>query len=377
MDIRATVFGSTLRVAGIVVVALVVLVLAGYLLGVLGVPSVTAVENRFGGVNESNTVVETDLVVDNPNPVGVRLGGTTVDYTVNMNDVALATGEKSGIALGTGETTLPFTTSVRNERIPDWWVSHVGGDEREHTEVTVDATVRSSLLGGRSVEIAQQESIDTDIIGQFRSNESRPVNASSPLVSDPVLVVRRTGAQWGTVTDAETPIRMWMDVYNPKPVPYVVTEIGYNITMNGVAVGNGTTDESYVIPGESEERVRMRTVVDNDRLDEWWVTHLRRNQVTDLRIDFFARVELPSGQVVRVPLDALTYERTIETDIFGNKNESSAPTAGSGGGDATTSPENPTTGDGLLGDTTDGGIVPTAGETTNTTDDGLLSVRDG
>lgn len=41
--------------------------------------------------------------------------------------------------------------------------------------------------------------------------------------------------------------------------------------------------------------------------------------MTELRIDFSARVELPAGNEIRIPLDAPTYERTIETDVFGNK----------------------------------------------------------
>lgn len=52
------------------------LVVLGVLVGVavavefLGGPAVEGVGNRFGGVNETTTVVETDVLVSNPNPVG-------------------------------------------------------------------------------------------------------------------------------------------------------------------------------------------------------------------------------------------------------------------------------------------------------------------
>jgi hypothetical protein len=42
------------------------------------------------------------------------------------------------------------------------------------------------------------------------------------------------------------------------------------------------------------------------------------NQVTGLKINFYARVELPTGDTVHVPLRQLTYEKRIETHIFEN-----------------------------------------------------------
>jgi LEA14-like dessication related protein len=264
--------------------------------------------------------------------------------------------------------------------------------------VAIDATVTSSLLG-RSFGVPFEKDISTDVIGQFNSTETRPVNADQPVVSDPVLYVNETSANWGSVSAAETPIDIRFQTYNPKAVPYAVTEIGYDITMNDVQVGNGASERTYTIPPQSTETIETTTAIENPALDEWWVSHLERNQVTDLRIDFYARIELPGGGTVRVPLDALTYEKEIETDIFGTKPE----TAGGDSGAATPTPTaTPTASggdgdDGLFGDetpastdsTADGSalpddetptVVPTetptpAGESTPTqtpTDDGLL-----
>lgn len=109
-----------------------------------------------------------------------------------------------------------------------------------------------------------------------------------------------------------------MRVYNPKSLPYTVSEIGYEMTMNGIAVGNGTTKRPYTIPAKSEKTVEMRTVIRNQQLNDWWVSHLENDQVTDQKITFYANIELPSGDTVRVPLRQLTYEKRIETQIFEN-----------------------------------------------------------
>lgn len=346
-------FGTKVRVVGVVLLVLAASVGGAYTLGVIGAPTVTGVDNEFGSVSENETVVHTDLVLENPNPVGADLNGLTVDYAVSMNGVRMASGGKEGVSVGSGTSRLPFETTMRNDRIPAWWVTHVRNGET--SEVVVDAEVRSSLLD-RSVAIPQERTVETDIIGEFRSTEDRPVEADHPLVSDPVLIVRETDAQWGNVTDETTPIDTQFVVYNPKTTPYAVTEVGYEITMNGVRVGNGSTDREYVVPGKSRRTVRAETAIDNDRLDEWWVTHLRNDQTTDLRIDFYAKVRISEGTTVRVPMDELTYETTIETDMFGNKNAS---------GDATASGEN--------GTETSGAATPTPTEDPESADGGSES----
>jgi len=357
VSIKSTFFGSTLRILGTVVVALIVLVGGGFLLGVFGVPSVTGVQNQFGTVNDTATVIETDLSVNNPNPIGVALGGASVNYTVFMNDVPMASGLKEGLAVGSGNSTLNFTTVMRNEQIPQWWYTHIREDEE--TQVLIDARVRSSTLGGQTVELPQEKTVETDIVGAFNSDETRPVDANQPVVSDPVLYINETSADWDdeNLSPEQTPINMSFTVYNPKPAPYTVTRIGYNITMNEIAVGEGGTEEAIVIPPGETRTIRANTVINNTRLDEWWVSHLQNNQVTRLYIDFSLVVESEAfGQVpgesgtITLPADPLDYEETIETDMFGTKPED--------GG---------TTGDDSADDDADDGSDDSGGETDDST----------
>lgn len=317
-DAVAALVGSKRKIALLAVLVVVGTVGGAFALGVLGAPSVAAVDNTFGDVTNETTAIETDLVVSNPNPVGVGLDGVSVNYTVSMNDIEMAQGGREGVRVGTGNSTLELETRLRNDGIPPWWVSHVRNGER--TTLDIDATATSDRLG-RSVDFSRSREIRTDILGAFNSDETRPVNADSPLTGDPVLYVNETRGEWGTVSELETPIEMAFTVYNPNIEPYAVTEIGYDITMNGVEMGSGQTEEGYVIPSHSTETVEFTTGLENRRLDDWWVTHLdedvRGHQVTGLRIEFYAVIEFPGGEEATVPLDALTYEETIETDIFG------------------------------------------------------------
>ncbi len=369
MDVRALLFGSTLRIVVTVVAGLALAVGGAFFAGALGVPSVEQVDNRFGAVNDTRTEIETDVVVHNPNPVGVRLGETSVNYTVSMNDVEMAQGSKDGVGIGAGNSTVNLTTDLRNERIPPWWVSHVRNGER--TDLSVTATAHSGLVGRSATFQAADRTIETDLIGQFNSSEDRPVNADMALVDDPVAIIRQTNASWGTVTEEETPIELEFGVYNPKASPLVVSNIGYNITMNGVPVGDGETAETESIPGKTYRVVETPTAIDNQNLDEWWVTHVENDQTTELRIDFYAEIEPPgSSETIRVPLEGLTYTRTIETDMFGTKGETNASAGGDTDGSETTTESGTTSEESTTdGTTSDGTTDETTTEDSTTTEE--------
>nr|WP_316043106.1 LEA type 2 family protein [Haloplanus rubicundus] len=348
-----------------------VLLLAGVAVFFLSQPSVAGVDNRFGAVNETTTTIESDLRVRNPNPIGATLGGLTVDYAIDMNGIRMATGTKGGLSLPQGQSSVPMTTRLANERIPTWWVSHVRNDER--TTLAVNADVHSSTLGASFGAPQVTRDIETDIISAFNSTEDRPVG-SSP-TGGPLLVIRETSAQWGEVSAAETNIDMRFVVYNPNSYAIPVSELSYRATMNDIEMGNGTTEDQGVIPPGETRTIRATTTLNNDNIDEWWVSHLQNDQVTDLRIDFSARFELPT-ETVDVPLDPLTYTRTIETDIFDNKAEESDAADGTAtptpSGTSTPTPT-PSDDDGLLGGG-DGTATPTpTPEPTSTSDDGTAT----
>ncbi|MDH5020981.1 LEA/WHy family protein [Halobacterium rubrum] len=369
MNVRGLLLGSKLRVAATVLLGLVVVAGGAFAAGFLGVPAVAGVDNEFGDVNESVTEIETVLAVNNPNPVGASLGGVRVNYSVAMNDVTVAEGEKRGVGVDSGNSTVNLTTDLQNDQIPAWWVTHVNGGES--SQLAVDATVTSSTLG-RSVSFQPaNRAIDTDVLGQFNSSEDQDIDANAPLVSDPVLIIEERDASWGEATSQETPIDLTFRVHNPKAQPVAISSVGYDITMNDVDVGDGETEETVTIPGCETRAVSFPTTIRTQALDDWWVSHLENDQVTNLTIDFYAEIQPPgTDESVRVPLDGLTYEKTIETDIFGDDSESA-----DGGDDTETTTATTTAATTTTSEDSDDS--PTASETTTTSDTPTTTTSDG
>jgi LEA14-like dessication related protein len=312
--------GRILRYLGLGVGGLVALLGIAYVFGFIGVPQVESIDNQFGDVNNSTSEIQTTITVNNPNPVGISLGGTTIDYTVDMNNVSMATGQKKGIAIGSGNSTVDLVTYLDNTKIPAWWYTHIQSGEQ--SDLLVDATVSHNTLGSHNFETSK--SIETNILGAFNSTETRPINTDSSLVSDPVLYLNETSGSYGSeLTREQTPINLGFTVYNPKPYPYILTRVDYTIYMNNITVGEGSNERNTAIPPSATETINANTVIQNERLDDWWVSHLQNNQTTDLYIDMqvVVQADTPAGTTPAITIDSdkLDYRDTIETDVFGNK----------------------------------------------------------
>lgn len=320
--LKTALLGSKLKIAGVVLIGFVGTIGLAAGLGVIGVPGIADVNNQFGEVDESTTEINTDLIIDNPNPVGISFGDAAVAYTVSMNDVELAEGDREGVEVGTGTTTVDLTTQMDNQAIPAWWSGHIERGER--SQMVVDADITHDRFS-RTASYQYDRPVETDLIGEFDSEEPQPVSPDDDSalglltgVSDPLFYINETSGEWGDVTDEETPMEIDFVAYNPQPVPLTVTQLEYEISMNDVEVGTGATEREYVIAPDGEETVETVTVIDNDSLDEWWVTHLQNEQTTELEMQFWLTVEV-GGETFRIPIEALDHEETIETDIFGNE----------------------------------------------------------
>ncbi len=307
--------GTLLAAVVAVLAASVVLVGAATAIGVFGMPQVVAIDNHLVGANETTTKVQSQLTVTNPNPFPITLRRADVAHTVFLNGIAVGDGQRSGVSLGPGNSSVDVRTGLENDRIDEWWVTHVRRGER--TNLTVDATVESGRLDRSVSRRVTDRTVRTDIISTFNRSETIPVNASRAVVSDPVLYVNETTARWGNVTTNRTVIHTRLRVYNPKTYAVPITGVRYDVGMNDVAVANGSTRDLSAIPPRSHRNVTARLVVDNGRLDEWWVSHVRRNQTTTVRVDYAVSLDLSAygGQNRTVSPEPI--ERTIRTDVFG------------------------------------------------------------
>ncbi|PSQ39023.1 hypothetical protein BRD13_04510 [Halobacteriales archaeon SW_5_70_135] len=332
------------RVGLAVVGVLLVLAVVGLLVGAFAVPSAgVADQGDWGEVSENRTEVVTTVWVNNPNPLVSVLGSDLdLEYDLALNGVDLAAGEREGLSVERGNQTREFTTELRNDRIRAWWVEYV------RTNETVDADVRATI-GTRAA--FRRASYTVERNATFLENESPMIDAMTEAVNGtegsypsaaPVYEVRDARAEWGAVNRTRTLVHVRFTVYNPSSVPVPAAPEGISATVRANDVEllrtegqayelSGVGRDEVIPPGESREyTVTLR--IDNERIDDWFRSHVRQDERTDLEVDFQATVRNPlTGDAVGLPPGGVTYTCEMQTGIFVDDAESGT-TCGSGGG---------------------------------------------
>ncbi|PSP56047.1 hypothetical protein BRC82_02625 [Halobacteriales archaeon QS_1_67_19] len=270
-------------------------------------PTVESIDNQWGEVTDERTAIETTAVVHNPNDVGLP-GVAGVAYDVQMNDVTVAEGSSGKLSLSPGRNEVTLRTHVDNEKIPAWWASHINNGET--TTVAIEPEV-TAPIGGKSLP-ARERTFETDLLAAFDRDGGPAVTMGDRTL----LTVEGTSASWGEATENETPLHFAGTVRNPNEQAIEFAEVGYVVSMNGVTVAEGTTGEPVAIGAESTATIEIDSTLDNAKLDEWWVSHLRNDERTVLEVQAFAVVETDDG-TQRVPLSFLSKRVAFETDILG------------------------------------------------------------
>ncbi|WP_198662189.1 LEA type 2 family protein [Halorussus litoreus] len=270
-------------------------------------PTVESIDNEWGEVTDERTGIRTNVVVNNPNGFGVP-GVVDVSYDVAMNDVAVASGSSDGLSLSSGQNELTLDTHIDNGKIPAWWASHINNGER--TTVSVQPSVEAPFVS-RSLP-SQDRTFATDMLSSFDSTEAQSVEAGGRTL----LTVSETDASWGRATESETPLSFSATVENPNDAPVRFSTLGYRVSMNDLEVANGTTDGGVEVGANSEGTIEIDSTMDNSKLDEWWVSHLRNDERTVLDVQVFAVAETDEG-TQRIPLEFMSQRVEFETDILG------------------------------------------------------------
>ncbi|WP_135829771.1 LEA type 2 family protein [Halorussus halobius] len=270
-------------------------------------PTVESIDNEWGEVTDDRTGIRTTVVVDNPSGVGVP-GVAGVSYDVAMNDVTVASGSSGGLSLSPGRNEVTIETDIDNRKIPAWWASHINAGER--TTVSVRPTVDAGFLS-RAIP-AQNRTFETDMLSSFESDD----NQSVAVGNSTLLTVTGTDASWGEATENRTPLSFSASVRNPNDAPVSFSTLGYRVSMNDVVVAEDTTDGGVEVGAGSTGTIRIDSALDNRKLDEWWVSHLRNGENTTLDVEVFAVAETDAG-TERVPLPFMSQRVAFQTDVLG------------------------------------------------------------
>lgn len=343
------VLGRILKLGITVVLVVIVLVVAGFLTGVLGVPSVAVDDpGDWGTVSEAETEVVTSINVSNPNPIGVTLGsGVTARYGVALNDVRLIEGQRDRVSIPSGQSTIELVSTVDNDRIVPWWREYVRADET--IELAATGRVRVDAIVGRTLTVGPYEQTlladEQPVIDAFDAalSDLEGRYPSDSAISDRVgYEIRDASASWASVSNETTTMDVTLQVSNPGSVPVPLVPDGFRLdarandvdlfSAQGDALSPKSVDgDALLRPGEQRE-VTYTVELDNERIDDWFRSHVEREERTELTVTPQLFFEVPqTGTRIAVPPDAAGYTCQFQTGLLVDGQETRTD-CGSGGG---------------------------------------------
>lgn len=290
---------------------------------------VRRVESEWGEITDDEAEIRTRVVLDGRHLVNAHVESVGLRYEAYMNGVRVARSEKKGVSLNRRNTTAHLSAYINRSRLLRWWHTHVNNGERTRLvikpQVTVDLpSIDLSALdfaglgvpptrppvSSVSVETPNYVTeFDTGILESIRTDERMTATAFGRTV----FAVHGIDARWGEADEDETPIELRVKVENPNPFAVGLEDIGYTVKMNGVRVGEGRVDDLRLSARDTEV-VSSVAVLKNERISDWWATHLRRKEKTETEISLHGAVRaLGFGRRI----GDRSYTGSFETDLFG------------------------------------------------------------
>ncbi len=274
----------------------------------VGKPEIRKITYSWGKVNESTTEILVNVDIYNPNPFPIPLKDVVMN--VYMNGIKMGEGHaiRAGIPANS-ESNIVIAIYLDNNKIPEWWVSHIRNGEKTTIEIKGDLIFDLKVFEFK-FPISFSNTIRTDILSSI--SLSKPETISIGGLAN--IEIRSVKSHWGDVNDKWTEIVTVADVYNPNAFPIPVISFDYTIKMNGILVGMGSEDLNTVIPPKSDAKLTLITKIMNDKLKEWWITHIKNGERTKVEIDVKPTVKI-AGREISFTLTKQTFE--IRTSFLG------------------------------------------------------------
>ena len=288
------------------------LLLAIILLAILSAgcaqPKVQSIKMRWGNVNDEYTEIVSNVEVSNPYPIAIPL--SDVEVEIFMNGVLMGHGNAVGdTTISPPSDTLTLSIKLINERLVDWWVSHI--ERGEETVMKIKTNLVFSIFGYKlRIPIERSTTFQT----AFLSSMS-PEGVSLEVGGIKALEIKDAKVTWGEVDKSRTQIIVSAVVKNNLPVPIPVKFMEYEISMNGIKMGEGRVVSDTVIKPMKSETVKFVMEIDNTKIPEWWVSHVKNGEKTTVSINAKAGVEIGGEEY---SIDLYTYSYNFTTDLLGS-----------------------------------------------------------
>jgi Conserved secreted protein len=242
-----------------------------------GKPEIQNISHEWGAVTNSTTEVITNITVYNPNPISLPLKDVRTKVYMGNTEMGEGSALQSDIKANS-ESTIVISTKIENDKIPQWWVEYISNNKTSLLKIN-GTLVFDLKVTDFEYPFGFSSPIGTNILASLSSEEPQNINAG-PVT----LKLESIESRWGSVTDNNTEIITNATIYNDNLYPIPITGFSYSIELNGITMAQGSSSESTTLTPKSETVVPLSTNLNNDMLDDWWVSHIKNREVTEGKV---------------------------------------------------------------------------------------------
>jgi len=207
-----------------------------------------------------------------------------------------------------GEHTITLSSELDNNKIPEWWVTHIRKGENSDVKISGNIVFDLKLTEYKYPIEQTMSAVRTNILGDKKSYQGDATSMEPQ--------VRSIENSWGEVSDDFTEIKTKMILYNPQLIPIYIERIKYEIYMNDVKMGSGLSEETILLKPRSDTEISFDAKLENGKLDDWWVTHLKNGERTSQEIKS-ELVYTVAGKEFTIELPV--QKESLETNILGGR----------------------------------------------------------
>lgn len=298
----------------IVIIAMLFIgiIILGFITGILSIPSIKKISNKWGNISDDITEIISGITIENSNPFKIILPRVKVDYNLKMNNIEMAHGKIDNINLQKGETTIEVTSYLDNSKIPEWWISHIKNNETTIIKIEPLVVIDVGFTEPHISIPSKTIPINTNLLENANIFEEKTIEIG------PIdITMKSVSAEWGNVTNNITELIFDVTIFNPISYNIPMPRISYNISMNNITIGIGSIADNFILQANNATLINLITKIDNNQLDDWFISHLQNNENSTLKVIISSEIEY-EGINFKIN-DFLIYTHEFDTDILGSE----------------------------------------------------------
>lgn len=303
-------------------------------------------------VSDSETNIESSVQIENPNVFPIPVGIVDISYESSVDGIKIVDGNAGTSKISSNSSTeVILNSTIDNKKIPEIWVSYLKSDEsakvNADTDIALDSFVTPELY---STSVQRNISPDTPPVqsalsesaSELEGNYTKEIGFSevnipgSNLQIDNTIVVgyhvKESNMSIHNVSNNTTQLHLDMVVENPSettPVPSEPDNLEVSIKSNDIelvraeSVKSRSFQNRSLIQAQDEKKIKYRLNIDNNKIDDAFVSHIKNEEKTEIDIGFSIIFNV-DGNEIRVPSESGSqYNCSIQTNIFYENQERS------------------------------------------------------